>query len=173
MRATALRNFPISSEDRVLDVGCGTGYATTALAKRAGTVIGLDQSEDQLHRARRNLETGIDLARGDAERLPFATNTFDAIWSSGSIEYWPAPTSTLEEFARVGRPGAPILLVGPNAPGTNPLQYLADATMLVYDHDQARQWCEAAGLVEIESTTLGPWYAPEVAIVTTARVPSS
>lgn len=172
MRRNALEWFPAGEADRVLDVGCGTGYATVALRERVGEVHGLDQSPDQLRRARAKLGGDVPLYRGDAERLPFADDSFDAIWSSGSIEYWPDPPAALREFRRVGRPGAPVLVVGPNEPRTRPFRKLADAIMRFYGEEQATAWFQAADLEDVEHRTDGPWYNRSIAIVTRAWVPS-
>lgn len=172
MRSIAIDLFPIESNDRILDVGCGTGYATEALVERTDEVHGLDQSPSQLGRARKKLSDRVDWYRGDAERLPFADDTFDAIWSSGSIEYWPNPEAALAEFRRIGRPGAPVLVVGPNEPKFRVTRWLASLIMLFYGAEQATAWFEAAGLVDIEHHTVGPWYNPDIAIITCARVPS-
>lgn len=173
MREDALGRFPLEAGDRVLDVGCGTGFATAGLLARVEDVHGLDQSRHQLGRADRKLGDAVELYRGDAERLPFADDSFDAVWSSGSIEYWPDPAATLAEFRRVGRPGAPVLVVGPNEPSLWPIRRLARAIMWFYGPEQATTWFEDAGLTRIEHVTMGPWYNRSIAIVTTARVPSA
>ncbi len=173
MRDTALEHFPIGPEDRVLDVGCGTGFATEALIEHAGEVHGLDQSTSQLGRARRKLGDAVHWYRGDAERLPFEDDSFDAIWSSGSIEYWPEPVAALAEMRRVGRPGAPVLLVGPHEPSMWPFRKLANAIMWFYDADQADVWFQEAELESVGHLTVGPWYNRSIAIITHARVPSA
>lgn len=171
MREAAIEWFPIDGDDRVLDVGCGTGYATEALRHRAEEVHGLDQSVQQLERARAKLADEVALHRGDAERLPFRDDSFDGIWSSGSIEYWPDPPAALAEMRRVGRPGAPVLVVGPHEPRTWPFRKLARGIMRFYDRERATTWFETAGLEAIEHRTDGPWYHPEIAILTRAKIP--
>ncbi len=173
MRDAAVDWFPLETGDRVLDVGCGTGFATEALRSPTNEVHGLDQSRHQLARAARKLPADVALYRGDAERLPFRDDSFDAIWSSGSIEYWPDPAATLAELRRVGRPGAPVLVVGPHEPSTWPMRKLADSIMWFYDADRATAWFETAGLEAIEHRTDGPWYNGSMAIITRARVPSA
>ena len=172
MRDAAIERFDIDATDRILDVGCGTGFATEGLLQHAEDIHGLDQSAHQLKRAKRKVGKDVSLYRGDAERLPFDDNSFDAVWSSGSIEYWPDPEATLAEFKRVGRPGAPVLVVGPNEPSLWPFRKLAKAIMWFYGPDQATEWFEAAGLEDIEHVTMGPWYSRSIAIVTLARIPS-
>lgn len=172
MRDAALDAFDIDPDDRILDVGCGTGFGTEGLLEHAEDVHGLDQSAHQLGRADRKVGDAATLYRGDAERLPFADDSFDAVWSSGSIEYWPDPVGVLAEFARVTKPGGPVLVVGPNEPSLWPFRKLAHAIMWFYGPEQATEWFEAAGFGDIRHMTMGPWYNRSIAIVTTARVPS-
>jgi len=107
MRDAAIDRFDVEAGDRVLDVGCGTGFATTALVEETDDVHGLDQSPHQLERALAKLgdDERVEFLLGDAERLPYETDSFDAVWSSGSIEYWPEPVRTLREIRRVCKPG--------------------------------------------------------------------
>ncbi len=107
MRDEALEMLDIQQGDRVLDVGCGTGFGTEGLLRYTDDVHGLDQSIHQMQKAWEKFGKNDEVRfyRGDAERLPFADDSFDVIWSSGSIEYWPNPVTALEEFRRVVKPG--------------------------------------------------------------------
>jgi len=173
MRAEALDLFDVGAGDRVLDVGCGTGFATAGLLEHTERVHGLDQSPHQLERAFEKFGTrgAVRFALGDAERLPYRDDAFDGVWSSGSIEYWPDPVTALRELRRVARPGAPVLVVGPNYPSSTLFQKLADAIMLFYDEDEADRMFREAGFEEFRHVTMGPSYSPEVAITTIARAP--
>jgi demethylmenaquinone methyltransferase/2-methoxy-6-polyprenyl-1,4-benzoquinol methylase len=170
MRDDALDLFGVSSGDHVLDVGCGTGFATAGLVDRGAEVDGLDQSDHQLAKARRKGELdGVRFVRGDAENLPYADETFDAVWSSGSIEYWPSPVDALREARRVTKPGGRVLVVGPRRPSNRFLAALADSVMLFYDEDEATRMFEEAGWSDIEHTVMGSEYVNDDAIVTVAR----
>lgn len=173
MRAEALELLDIQQGDRVLDVGCGTGFGTAGLLQYTDDVHGLDQSRHQMEQAFEKFGKHDQVAfyRGDAERLPFAANTFDLIWSSGSIEYWPNPVSALSDFRRVVKPGGQVLVVGPNHP-TNPIKArIADAIMLFYDEDEAERMFREAGFETITHHIMGPPRNPDVAITTVATVP--
>ncbi|MFB6146630.1 MAG: methyltransferase domain-containing protein [Halobacteriaceae archaeon] len=173
MRAEALAMADIEAGDRVLDVGCGTGFATEGIVERTEDVYGLDQSVHQLDQAYDRLGRfgPVQFHVGDAERLPFQSDTFDVVWSSGSIEYWPDPVAALRELRRVAVPGGTVLVVGPNAPRRPVVRKLADAVMLFYDEDEADQMFEAAGFETVEHRTMGPRYKPDIAITTVATAP--
>ncbi|PSP68227.1 SAM-dependent methyltransferase [Halobacteriales archaeon QH_8_67_27] len=173
MRTEALDLLDIEEGDRVLDVGCGTGFATEGLLERTENVYGLDQSVHQMEKAWQKFgkRDRVRFYRGDAERLPFENDTFDIVWSSGSIEYWPDPVAALVECRRIAKPGGQVLIVGPNYPSNTVFQKLADAFMLFYGADEADRMFEEAGYEEFRHVTMGPSYSPEVAITTVAEVP--
>ena len=152
MRTEAIDLLDPGDDDRVLDVGCGTGFATEGLLEHTERVHGLDQSRHQLERAwaKFGKNDRVRFYRGDAERLPFADDAFDAVWSSGSIEYWPDPVAALREFRRVVRPGGGVLVVGPDAPHSSVFERVADAIMLFYDEDEADRMFDAAGFERFE-----------------------
>ena len=152
MRDEAIAMLDIEPGDHVLDVGCGTGFATEALLERTDNVHGLDQSAHQLQRAYAKFgkRGPVRFYRGDAERLPFADDAFDVVWSSGSIEYWPNPVDALEEFRRVTKPGGKVLVVGPDYPDNTVFQKVADAIMLFYDEEEADRMFAEAGYPDFE-----------------------
>ncbi len=170
MRTEALGLLEIEPDDRVLDVGCGTGFATEGLLEHVDGVYGLDQSAHQLAQAydKFGKRGPVQFHRGDAERLPFADSTFDIVWSSGSIEYWPDPVTALAECRRVVKPEGQVLIVGPNYPNRTLLQKLADLMMLFYDESEADRMFEAAGFSSFEHHLMGPPHSPEIAITTVA-----
>ncbi|MFB6134525.1 MAG: methyltransferase domain-containing protein [Halanaeroarchaeum sp.] len=172
MRSRALAMLDIDETDRVLDVGCGTGFGTEGLLEYTDDVYGLDQSEHQLAKARTKLGgADVRFSRGDAERLPYDEDAFDVVWSSGSIEYWPNPVRALQEFRRVVTPGGQVLVVGPNHPPWPVIQQVMDSIMLFYDEDEAQRMFEAAGFEDITHRAMGPEHLGDLALVTVARSP--
>ena len=113
-RALVAQIAPAAGE-RILDVATGTGMVAAELLSRESscTVVGLDQSAEMLAGARARFAAGPDAARvelvaGQAERLPFADATFDALTFTYLLRYVDDPPATMRELARVLRPGGRI-----------------------------------------------------------------
>src|SRR5215469_12674605 len=95
--------------DRVLDVGCGTGVISAALAERGCTVVGLDASESYLEGARRDRShPKIVYELGDARRMPYADASFDACVSVLTIDVIPEVDQVVREMQRVTRRGGTV-----------------------------------------------------------------
>jgi ubiquinone/menaquinone biosynthesis C-methylase UbiE len=94
--------IPGDQLQRSLDVGCGTGQSTEALALVSETRIGLDVSAAMLRHARRAKVTGY--VQGRAEQIPFAAASFDFL-TVGLAIHWFEREAFLHEAARVLRPG--------------------------------------------------------------------
>jgi SAM-dependent methyltransferase len=102
--------------DRVLDLGCGTGELTRALAAAGLRVAGCDISRQMLLRTAR--DTGgragwVQLEPG-WRSLPFASAVFDVVVASSVLEYVAEPAAVLRECARVVRPGGVVLYTVPD-----------------------------------------------------------
>jgi phosphatidylethanolamine/phosphatidyl-N-methylethanolamine N-methyltransferase len=100
---------------RILDVGIGTGISLTGYAPTT-CLVGVDYSEPMLRKAKARVrEHGLAhveaLAVMDAQRLAFRDAWFDAVVAQYVITAVPDPERTLDEFARVTRPGGEIILV--------------------------------------------------------------
>ncbi|WKD36027.1 class I SAM-dependent methyltransferase [Streptomyces xanthophaeus] len=114
---TAVAEFGLRPGDRVLDAGCGTGRAMTALRAAvgpAGTVLGVDLTPQMLaaaRRAGRDAEGALLLA--DVARLPLGDEVLDAVFAAGLIAHLPDPGANLRELARVVRPGGGLALFHP------------------------------------------------------------
>ncbi len=100
---------------RILEVGVGTGISLPDYA-RANCLVGVDLSEPMLRKARtrvaeRALSNVELLAVMDAERLALPDESFDVVVAQYVITAVPHPEATLDEFARLVRPGGEIVLV--------------------------------------------------------------
>lgn len=104
-------------EDTILDVATGTAAVAIELARRSGCrIVGVDQSREMLEQGRRRVaEAGlaerIELVEGAAEQLPFADASVDGLTFTYLLRYVADPLATLEELARVVRPGGTIAML--------------------------------------------------------------
>jgi demethylmenaquinone methyltransferase/2-methoxy-6-polyprenyl-1,4-benzoquinol methylase len=99
---------------RVLDVATGPAGVAIQLAERTDAdVVGVDLTLDMLRQGQRNVAGRavagrIQLVAGRAEQLPFAEATFDALTFTYLLRYVDDPQATLEELARMVRPGGAV-----------------------------------------------------------------
>lgn len=114
MRESGLGERPA----RVLEVGCGAGIGLAAWDEAArasgGFVAGLEFVEGSLHAARANLGAALPLLCGDAQTLPFADGSFDAIAAFEVIYYLPNLLAFLRESRRVLARGGSLILCWSN-----------------------------------------------------------
>jgi demethylmenaquinone methyltransferase/2-methoxy-6-polyprenyl-1,4-benzoquinol methylase len=108
-RRFLVSRLDVGQRDTVLDVATGTGaVARELITQKSCTVVGLDQSPEMLAEARRRLPAAVTLVEGRAEQLPFPDATFDGLTFTYLLRYVDDPAATLEELARVVRPGGMI-----------------------------------------------------------------
>jgi ubiquinone/menaquinone biosynthesis C-methylase UbiE len=102
----------IQPGDRVLDVACGTGALTRAVALRTGAggrVVGVDAGAGMLEVARR-LAPNADFRQATAETLPFADGSFDALVSQFGLMFFGDRPRALREALRVLVPGGRLAI---------------------------------------------------------------
>lgn len=93
---------------RLLEVGCGTGNITLALAQRGARMVGLDASGPMLARAKdktRQEGLAITWIRGLASHLPFVDGSFDGVMGILALDFMTDREMSLQEMVRVLRPG--------------------------------------------------------------------
>ena len=108
---------------RALDVGCGAGLSTAALAEVAPVVVGVDPARAMLaHHAA--VAPDACFVVGRAERLPFANGSFDLVTAAGALNYTHKERA-LEEIGRVLAPGGVLAIydfsTGRRSPDTDGL----------------------------------------------------
>jgi len=93
---------------RLLEVGCGMGTDLLQFARGGANVTGVDLTPRSVETSRHHLElygqTG-DFALSDAEKLPFANESFDVTYSNGVLHHTPDTAEAVREIHRVLRPG--------------------------------------------------------------------
>lgn len=104
----AIQFMRVPPEAHVLDVGCGSGWASRLLAEAAskGQVTGIDISDEMVRVAREASKTfsNVDFEVASAEDLPFTDNEFTHAFSMESLYYYTDIPRALEEIYRVLRP---------------------------------------------------------------------
>lgn len=96
----ALADLSLSTRQRVLDVGCGTGELTRVLDEETpGEVLGVDADTDLLRVARE--EADLPVMAGDATRLPVPDGVADLVVCQALLINLPEPVEAVEEFTRV------------------------------------------------------------------------
>jgi len=146
---------------RVLDLGCGAGHASFALAAGgARQVVAYDPSPDMLavvaqEAAKRGL-AGIETRAGAAEVLPFENDSFDLVVTRYSAHHWANVPHALAECARVTKPGGRLVVIDMIAPETplfdtslQVVEFLRDASHVRdYRASEWRAMQRAAGFSE-------------------------
>ena len=97
----------------VLDLGCGGGWFTQALAGDGFSVIGADVAEEPVRRARARCG-GVEFHVLRGEELPFRAGAFDAAWMGEVLEHVQDGLGLLSEVARVLGPGGRLVLSTPD-----------------------------------------------------------
>ena len=100
----------------LIDIGCGTGHLLVQIAKKFSLeLVGIDVSSEVLEHAKNRvevngLEAKISLREGNAENLPFSTNSADFIVSTLSLHHWVNPTPVIYEIYRVLKENGTFLI---------------------------------------------------------------
>ena len=152
---------------QVLDVGCGGGILSEAMARLGASVTGIDLAEKalkvaQLHLLESRLDVHYELESAESFAVAHAER-FDAVTCMELLEHVPDPASTVTACARLAKPGGQVFFSTINR---NPKSYLFAVIGAEYilkllpkgTHDYARfikpselaGWCRAAGLRELE-----------------------
>ena len=125
LTARTVADLRLDPGARVLDVACGTGLSTLALAREHGaTAVGLDLGQDNLDTARASAHaSGLDVSfvLGDAAKLPFEDASFDAVLCECALSTFDDKGVALAEIARVTRRGGRLGLSDMAVYGTLPV----------------------------------------------------
>ncbi|HSM87491.1 MAG TPA: class I SAM-dependent methyltransferase [Candidatus Limnocylindrales bacterium] len=101
--------------DRVLDLGCGTGWASRRMARAVprGEVVGLDVADEMLRRAEQASASfkNVRYVWGSAEKIPAPDNYFNQVLSVESFYYYADQGKALDELCRVMAPGGKLYIL--------------------------------------------------------------
>ncbi|HWU02670.1 MAG TPA: class I SAM-dependent methyltransferase [Novosphingobium sp.] len=149
----------LSGTEELLDVACGPGILTCALAGEARAVAGIDVTAAMIEQARaREAAMGLgnlDWHVGNAAALPFADNRFDRVVTRYSFHHMTDPVAILAEMRRVCRPGGRIVVIDATPSPETQAAYDRMETLRDPTHtsaltlDQLRVLGREAGLCEV------------------------
>ena len=108
----SLEALHLGAEDRLLDVGCGTGAACRSAASVTASVVGIDLSPEMVRQAREFASglANVHFEIADSEHLPFDDGAFTAVVCSNSFHHYPDPGRAVGEMTRVLAPGGRLVL---------------------------------------------------------------
>lgn len=118
---TTIGHLDLKSNSKVLDVGCGTGYAVMQLAELLleGKACGIDISENMIQQAKAkvtdNIRARTEFVKASSDDIPYPENEFDNIICTNSFHHYPDPDKALREMKRVLRPSGRMVIFE-NAP---------------------------------------------------------
>ncbi|HYY56017.1 MAG TPA: class I SAM-dependent methyltransferase [Pyrinomonadaceae bacterium] len=130
----AIARMKVGRAARVLDLGCGSGWATRLLAEQArdGIVVGIDISDEMIEMAVDASASygNVEFRIASAERLPFEDGYFSHAFSMESLYYYADIARALKEVYRVLEPGGMFVSV----------------VDLFEENEPSRQWVEQLNL---------------------------
>jgi ubiquinone/menaquinone biosynthesis C-methylase UbiE len=149
----ALRRVP--APGRVLDVGCGTGYALRQLAARlpkSSEFLGIDAAPKMIGVARSaSSDERLNFLQGTAERLPADESAYDLVLSTTSFDHWTDQAAGIRECARALAPGGTLVL-------TDQFSNLLWPTMLASRRGKARTRSRATKLITAAGLRDPQWH---------------
>jgi ubiquinone/menaquinone biosynthesis C-methylase UbiE len=141
----AIKQLDLRTDGTLLDVGCGTGYATCYVAALLpdGKAFGIDISQDMVDKAveRTPSELGdrVEFRQAGAENIPYASDEFDYVLCTNSFHHYHQPTRALDEMRRVLKPGG-SLVIFENAPDLSLYTWLWDRWLRLFEKGHVRYY---------------------------------
>lgn len=161
-RVVELALSRVPAPRRVLDVGCGTGYALRQLAARlprASGFLGVDAAPKMIEAARSaSSDERLNFVRGTAERLPADESAYDLVVSTTSFDHWTDQAAGVRECARALAPGGTLVL-------TDLFSSLLWPTMLGSRRGKARTRSRATRLVTAAGLHDPRWHSCYAVII--------
>jgi ubiquinone/menaquinone biosynthesis C-methylase UbiE len=154
----------LQRDDVVLDIACGPGNITRQLLESLGStglVVGIDASPTMLARAVQDTNAvNAAYMRADAERLPFADASFNAVCCYAALYLIGDPFAAIEEMARVLAPGGRVAVLTSVHRGPEALRPVSSLTSVasgvrVFGRHEVTDAFERAGLVGVRQQVAG------------------
>ena len=143
-----LKHLNITTNDTILDVGCGGGINIKRMSKNAKKVYGIDYSDKSVKISKEMNEDEIkqgkvEIHKGDVQNLPYPNNTFDIVTAFETVYFWPNIEKCFGEIKRVLKPNG-IFLIGVESNGSDDsiIMRLSERLidMKIYDEHELSQF---------------------------------
>jgi ubiquinone/menaquinone biosynthesis C-methylase UbiE len=161
-RTASLAVATVAAPDRVLDVGCGTGYLLRELLSRypdAEQLVGIDAAPAMVKTANAIAQDDrLTFVAGVAEQIGYPDETFNLIVSTTSFDHWSDQQAGLRECARVLCPGGRLVLV-------DQFSWTLLPTMLTSRRGKARIRRRATRLLLLAGFASPQWYRLHAVII--------
>ena len=177
-----IRRMDLRAGERVLDLGCGTGWASRILARLvgegpggAGQVVGLDVSDEMVRRARAQSKDfdNVMYVWASANEIPWREDYFDKVLSVESFYYYPDQQKALAELLRVMAPqGKLFILINLYSDNHYSMRWVKELKVPVHARSEAEyvDLLRSAGFEEVQAiripdetptpeTYSGKWFA--------------
>lgn len=168
----------IRKGDVVLDLGSGAGndcFVARSLVGAAGSVTGLDFTDEMLERARVNNQNlgfqNVQFVKGDIEEMPLPDNTFDVVISNCVLNLVPDKHLAFQQIFRVLKPGGHFCVSDVVVKGCLPPSIRNDAELYAgcvagaTGHDQYLETISGAGFSDVEVRTEKPIEIPDAVLL--------
>ncbi len=172
-----------SAGSSVLDLGCGAGHASFALARGgAGRIVAYDLAAQMLDvvsaEARKRNHGQIETCSGPAERLAFDEASFDAVVTRYSAHHWLDVHRAVGEMARVLKPGGTLVIIDVLAPESPLMDTILQTVEILRDRSHVRNYRESEWRQMLETANFSTpevirWKLPMEFAGWTARIGTS
>lgn len=141
----AISVMTLRQDSKVLDVGCGTGFAVLRLGSilPEGRACGIDLSPEMVRQANAKVTDGlkerVEFRQAHAEEIPYPSDTFDVVLCTNSFHHYPHPLRALGEMRRVLRPGGQVVIFE-NAPDLSWYTWAWDKVLRIVETGHVRYY---------------------------------
>lgn len=133
-----------------VDLGCGTGELLLELAKKAETVIGVDNSPEMLKQAEIRLKEtshrNVQLRLGELEHIPMGNQEADAVFVSMVLHHLPAPSDGIREISRILRPEGHLIIADFDQYNNTEVREKLGGPWMGFDSKDMERWLNDAGI---------------------------
>ncbi|ADE16347.1 Methyltransferase type 11 [Nitrosococcus halophilus Nc 4] len=145
----AIEQFTLGATSRVLDIGCGTGFAVTYLASVLGVekACGIDISDKMVAKAQEKvlgeIKQKVEFRQAAADCIPYPSGSFGHVLCTNSFHHYPHPIEALQEMRRVLTPGGELVIFE-NAPDLSLYTWAWDRLLRIIEKGHVRYYTSHA-----------------------------